>query len=94
MRQGGLILAARRVRSNKKKSKKKHEKIRPTQTTPRNPQQPSDRNHLETAHDKTRPMRWPMIARFHRFRVCENRPRTALAISKNDECYTYTQADY
>ena len=31
------------------------------------------------------------LARFHRSRVCGNRPRTALAISKNDECYTYTQ---
>ena len=26
----------------------------------------------------------------HRSRVCENRPRTVLAISKNDECYTHT----
>ena len=31
-----------------------------------------------------------ILARFHRFRVCGNRPRTALAISKNDECYTQT----
>ena len=29
------------------------------------------------------------LARFHKSRVCGNRPRTALAISKNDECYTH-----
>ena len=58
MRQGGLILAAGRVRSKKKKSKiKKHEKIRPTQNTPRNPQQPGDRDHLNMARDETRPTR-------------------------------------
>ena len=36
-----------------------------------------------------------MLARFHRSRVCGNRPRTALAISKNDEyhTHTYTQTD-
>ena len=32
-------------------------KIRPTQSTPRNPQQPGDRDHLETAREKTRPTR-------------------------------------
>ena len=88
MRQGGLILAAGRVRS-----KKKRDKIRPTQNTPRNPQQPGDRDYLETARDETRATRSPMLARFHRTRVCGNRPRTALAISKNNECYTYTQTD-
>ena len=56
MRQGGLILAAGRVRSSKKKRKEKHEKIRPTQNIPRNPQQLRDRDHLETARDETRPM--------------------------------------
>ena len=55
---GGLILAAGRVRSKKKKIEKKHgKKIRPTQNTPRNPQQPGDRDHLETACDETRPTR-------------------------------------
>ena len=44
MSQGGLMLAAGRVRSNKKKN----EKIRRTQNTPRNPQDPGDRDQLET----------------------------------------------
>ena len=35
--------------------KKKIEKIRPTQNTPRNLQQPGDRDHLETACNETRP---------------------------------------
>ena len=56
MRQGGLILAERRVRSKEEKIRgKKHEKIRPTQNTPRKPQQPGDRDQLETARDETRP---------------------------------------
>ena len=33
----------------------KQEKIRPTQNTPLNPQQPDDRDHLETTRDETRP---------------------------------------
>ena len=50
------MLAAGRVRSKKKKYlKKKIEKKRPNQNTPRNPQQPGDRDHLETARDETRP---------------------------------------
>ena len=79
----------------KKKLKKKHEKIRPTQNTPRHPQQPGDPDHLETERDETRPTHSPTLARFHRSWVCDNRPRTALAISKNDECYTHihTQTD-
>ena len=56
MRQGGLILAADRVRSNKK-NEKKNEKISPHLNTPRNQQQPGDRDHLETPRDDTRPMR-------------------------------------
>ena len=74
----------------KKPKKKKHEKIRPTENTPRKPRQPGDHDRLETACDQTHPTRLPTLARFHRSRVCGNRPRTALAISKNDECYTYT----
>ena len=35
----------------------KHEKSRPTENTPRNPHQPSDRDHLETARKKPRPTR-------------------------------------
>ena len=55
---GGLVLAVGRVRSKKNKSrKKKHEKIHPTQNPPRKPQQPGDRDHLETAREKTRPTR-------------------------------------
>ena len=55
---GDHILAAGRVRSKKKKiEKKKHGKTRPTQNTPRNPQQPGDGVQLETAWDETRPTR-------------------------------------
>ena len=39
------------VRGKKKNGEKKHKKIRRTQNTPRNPQQPGDRNQLETACD-------------------------------------------
>ena len=35
----------------------KHERSRPTENTPRNPHQPSDRDHLETAREKPRPTR-------------------------------------
>ena len=65
-------------------------KIRSNQNTPRKPQQPGDRDHLNTACDETRSLRSPTFARFHKSRVCGNRPRAALAISKNDECYTHT----
>ena len=87
----GLILAAGRVRSKKKKNgkTKKNGKIRPTQNTPRNPQQPGDAVQLETACDETHPTRYPVLSRFHKCRVYGNRPRTALVISKNDECYTH-----
>ena len=44
---------------NKKKHEKKHEKIRPTQNTPRNPQQPGDRVQLQTACKETRPTHSP-----------------------------------
>ena len=73
-----------------KKPGQKTRKFRSTENTPRKPQQPGDHDRLETACDETRPTRSPTLARFHRCRVCENRPRTALAISKNDECYTHT----
>ena len=66
--------------------KKKHEKISPTRNTPRNSQQPGDRDHFETACDEICLTRSPTLARFHRSRFCGSRPRTALAISKNDEC--------
>ena len=56
MRQDGFILAAGRVRSKKKQNRKKKntKKSRRTQSTPRNPQQPGDRDHLETVRDATR----------------------------------------
>ena len=55
---GGFILAAGRVRLKKKKIEETNqEKIRPTQITKRNPQQPGDRDHLESARKKTRPTR-------------------------------------
>ena len=73
----------------KKTAKKIAKKSRPAENKPRKPQQPGDRDHLETACDETRHTRSPTLARFYRSRVCGNRPRTALAISKNDECYTH-----
>ena len=58
MRQGGLILAAGRVRSKKKKNEKtKFEKIRLTEKTQQNQQPPGDRDQLETARGETRPTR-------------------------------------
>ena len=55
---GGLILAAGRVRSKKKNLENKQtKKKRPTENTPRNPHQPCDRDHLETAREKPRPTR-------------------------------------
>ena len=53
MRQDGLILAAGRVCSKKKKRKKSGR----AQNTPRNAQQPGDRDHLETAWGEARPTR-------------------------------------
>ena len=88
MRQRGLILAAGRVHS---KRKKKQTKKHPTQNTPQNLQHPGDRDELETACKETRPTHSPILSHFHRSQVCENRPRTALAISKNDKCYTHLQ---
>ena len=72
---------------------KKQKQSRLTENTPRKPQQPGDRDHLETAFDETRPTRSPTLTRFHRPQVCGNRPCTALAISENDECHTHTQTD-
>ena len=90
MKQGGLILAARRVRSKKTMSKTKSRNIRPTQNTPRNPQQPADRDHLETARDETRPTHYPILARFHRYRLCGNGLAQLSQSVKHNECYTYT----
>ena len=92
MRQGGHVLAAGHLPSMMEKAPKSP----PHPNTPLNPQQPGDSNHLETACDDTRPTRSPTLARFHRSLLCGIRPRTALAISKNDECNTYTdtQTDY
>ena len=53
----GLLLAAGRVRSKEKKRTTTTTKIRRTQTTPRNPQPPGDRDQLETERGETRPTR-------------------------------------
>ena len=82
-----------RAFEEKCKTEEKHEKIRPIQNTPRNPQQPGDRDHLERAGNKTRPTRLPIQARFYRFRVCGNLLRIPHEISKNDERYTCTLTD-
>ena len=66
-------------------------KCRKKKTRKKTPHPKHDRDHLETVCNETRPTRSPTLARFHRSRVCRNRPRTALAISKNDECYTHRQ---
>ena len=68
----------------------KHDKIplhrkHTTKPTPaRRPRTPRDGTR------NPRPTRFSILRRFHRYRVRGNRPHTALAISKNDECYTHT----
>ena len=60
MRQGDLNTCSRLCvfEEKTKNERKKNTKIsRRTEDTPRNPQQPSDRDHLETACYETRPMR-------------------------------------
>ena len=84
-------LTAPGVRNKKCKLMENAKKSRLTKKSLREPQQPGDRDHLETACDETRPTRSPTLARFRRSRVCENRRRTALVISRNDECYTHTR---
>ena len=56
---GGLILAAGHVRSKKRKRTKKHEIPPNTKKTHHgiNPQQPGDRDYLETECDETHPTR-------------------------------------
>ena len=56
MRQGGLILAAGRMRS-KKKNDPPPQRNPAAPKTRQNPQQPGDRDHFEACCDKTRPMR-------------------------------------
>ena len=73
----------------KMQSRAKHEILpHPKHTT--KSQKPGDRDHLETACDETRPTRPPILVRFHRARVCGNRPRAALAKSKKHESHTQT----
>ena len=51
-------------KTKKKKNEKKNEKtkkIAPPQNTPRNSQQPGDRDHFETACDETRPTCLPTL---------------------------------
>ena len=57
MRRGGLILAAGRVSSKKKKWEKKHEKIPPYPKHTTKSTEGGDHDHLETARDETRPTR-------------------------------------
>ena len=83
---GGVLVHEFEKKSGYLEYKKKP---RHTANTPLNPHQPSDRDHLETDRDETRSARLPMFARFNRSRVCGSRPRTALAIGKNDECHTH-----
>ena len=58
MRQGTLVLVAGRVRSKKKKGINIRNPIT-LKNTPRNPQQPGDREPFETAFNETRPTRYP-----------------------------------
>ena len=60
MSQGGLILAAGRVCVQSERNENKKTNFRRTQKTP-HPQQPGDRDHLETACDEIHPMRWPIF---------------------------------
>ena len=84
-------LTALSVRIRKCGYLKNKKKSRPSENTPRNPHQPSERDHLETARETPRPTRQPMLTRFHIYRIRGNGPRTGLAISKIDECYTFTR---
>ena len=79
---GSLLQVSSTYLKNKKKSRR-------PKNTPRKPQQHGDRDHREMTCDETRPTRLTTLGRFHRSRVCGNRPRTALTISKNDECHTH-----
>ena len=92
MSQGVVILAAGRVRSKAEKpDPPPPENPRRIQNTPRIPQQHGDRDRLKAkaACDEIRPTRSPIRALFYRSRVCGNRPSTALAINKIDECYAH-----
>ena len=95
MRHGGLILASGRVRSKKKKTKKNPEKSAQRKThheIHNNPATATTSRRRATKHV-------PHVSPYSHASidpgfVCGNRPRTALAISKNDECYAYiTLAD-
>ena len=74
MRQGTARTCSRPCAFEEKKTnKKKHEMPLNTKKTHHgiNPQQPGNRDHLETACDETRPTRQPILARFlHTSRVC------------------------
>ena len=100
MRHGDLILSAGRARSKKTKTRQEikheippHPKHATKTRTARRPLPPRDRARRDTSHAlaHTRPL--PEIARFQRSLVSESRPRTALVISINDECYTDTLTD-
>ena len=74
----------------KNKIEKPPAKVRPTLNTPRNPQQPA----TEATSRRRATKHVPRVSPYSPASIdpgfCGNRPRTALAVSKNDECYTYT----
>ena len=92
MRQGGLILAAGRVRSRKKKRKKNPKKSAPPKTHFEIHSSPA------TATTSKRPTR-KHVPRVSPYVPASIDPgfveigHVQLTISKNDECYTYTQTD-
>ena len=74
MKQGGAILAAGRVRWKRKTNRKKAGKNSSHPNTPRNQQQPGDRDNLEKARYETADTIYPILARFYRFQVVEIGP--------------------
>ena len=92
MRQGGLILAAGRVRSRKKKRNKNPKKSAPPKTHFEIHSSPA------TATTSKRPTR-KHVPRVSPYVPASIDPgfveigHVQLTISKNDECYTYTQTD-
>ena len=84
------MLAAGRVRSKKKKQTKKNAK----KSTPPKTHYEIHSSPATACNSRRHAMKHvPILSRFHRSRACGNRPRTALAIIKNDECYTHAHTD-
>ena len=77
----------------KKSRKKKTKKSTPPGTHHESRSSPANAT-TSRRRAKKRPTRSPTLVRFHRCRVCGNRPRTAVAISKNklfNVTHTYQQ---